>query len=102
MEFIKVASVDEIENGKSKIVDLKGEPIAIFNVDGNFYAIHNTCLHKGGPLGEGYLAGDVVICPWHGWQYDVKTGISTVSPTIKVKTYKVKVDEGKIFVGKID
>ncbi|MBI2144731.1 Rieske 2Fe-2S domain-containing protein [Candidatus Woesearchaeota archaeon] len=99
-EFVKVASVKDIAPGSSRIVELKGEPIAIFNVKGSFYAIHNTCLHQGGPLGEGFVDdnGLTVECPWHGWTYKLQTGQTTFDPGKKVKIYKVKVQGSDVFL----
>lgn len=67
-DFVKVGRKDEIEPGTGKTVDVEGTPVALFNVGGTYYAVHNTCRHRGGPLGEGELSGSVVTCPWHGWQ----------------------------------
>ena len=100
MALIEVAKKDEIPEGTGKTVDLDGEPVAVFNVEGNFYAIHDTCRHAGGPLGEGFLEGKTVTCPLHGWQYDVTTGGVTFNPAIRVQTYKVKVEGDKILIEK--
>ena len=91
-EFVKVAQVSDLQPGTGKVVTVKDKAIALFNVDGTFYAIDNTCVHRGGPLGEGEMEGNRVTCPWHGWQYDVKTGVSETNPSAKVQTYQVKVD----------
>lgn len=91
-EFRKVAAVSEIPPGKGKTVAVGAKKIALFNVEGKFYAIDNTCLHRGGPLGEGNLKGRSVSCPWHGWEYDVTTGASSVNPSVKVATYPVRVE----------
>tara|TARA_B100000809_G_C15002722_1_gene482096 strand:+ start:88 stop:294 length:207 start_codon:yes stop_codon:yes gene_type:complete len=64
-KLVKVASVNELPTGEGKVVDAEGQSIALFNVDGIFPAIDNTCTHVGGPLGEGNLVGDIVNCPWH-------------------------------------
>ena len=97
---MKVASVSDIPSGTSKIVEAKGEPIAVFNVNGKFYATHNTCLHRGGPLGEGFVNDSelTVECPWHGWVYSLKTGETAFSPSAKVRTYPVKVQGTDIFL----
>jgi nitrite reductase/ring-hydroxylating ferredoxin subunit len=97
-EFVKVAQVSDVEPGTGMVVTVKDTAIALFNVDGTFYAIDNTCLHRGGPLGEGELEGCVVTCPWHGWQFDVKTGVSETNPAAKVKTYPVKTEDSAIMV----
>src|SRR3989338_5380814 len=96
--FIRVASASDLKPGENKVVEVNGEQVALFNVDGEFFAIGNTCLHKGGPLGEGYLEGDVVTCPWHGWRYNVKTGANAMMPTAKVPCYQVKVESNEVFV----
>ena len=95
---IRVAGVADVKPGAGKVVNANGKAIALFNVDGAIYAIDNTCLHKGGPLGEGTLNGDCVTCPWHGWRFNVKTGASLTNPAAKVSRYEVKVDNGDIHV----
>jgi nitrite reductase/ring-hydroxylating ferredoxin subunit len=72
--FVKVAETSEVAPGQAKCVEAEGRTIALFNVEGFFYAIDNTCTHRGGPLCEGELNGDEVTCPWHGAIFDVKTG----------------------------
>lgn len=97
-DFVRVASVSEIAAGQGKVIELGGRTIAVFNCDGTFYAIDNTCKHQGGPLGEGELAGTVVTCPWHGWTYDVSTGISPDDPECAVERYEVKVEGADVMV----
>ena len=96
--FVEAAKVDEIKPGHGKQVEVNGKPIALFNVDGKFFAIANTCPHQGGPLGEGQLADKVVTCPWHGWKFNVETGVSAVVASVKVPKYEVKVEDGKVMV----
>ena len=97
-DFIKVASLSELENGAGKAVEVGGKTIAIFNVNGTVYALDNTCLHRGGPLGDGMLEGDVVTCPWHMWQYNVRTGEKVETPSLKVATYPVQIEGNDIKV----
>lgn len=97
-DFVRVASVSEIAAGQGKVIETGGRTIAVFNCDGTFYAIDNTCKHQGGPLGEGELAGTVVTCPWHGWTYDVSTGISPDDPECAVERYEVKVEGADVMV----
>ena len=73
-EFVKVAQAHEIPIGNAKCVEVNDKEIALFNIDGSFYAIDNTCTHVGGPLSEGELDGAHVTCPWHGAIFDVTTG----------------------------
>lgn len=90
--FIKVASTDDVKPGHGMVVEMNDKALALFNIDGAIYAIDNTCVHRGGPLGEGDLEGDTVSCPWHGWQYNVKTGACLNNPAAKIDTYQVKVE----------
>ena len=96
--FVKVASVGEIAEGTGKPIKVGETTIALFNVGGRFYAINNTCLHRGGPLGEGDLDGNVVTCPWHGWFYDVTTGCYMEDESKRVACYVVKVDGDSVLV----
>ena len=90
--FRKVAGARDVPAGQGKMVHVGGKHIALFNVDGTYYAIDDTCTHKGGPLSEGTLQGSKVTCPWHGATFDVATG-EVVSPPapIGVSRYNVRV-----------
>ena len=96
--FVKVCQAADICAGSGRTVDLNGKPVAVFNVEGNFYAISDTCLHRGGPLGEGELDGKTVTCPWHGWRYDVTTGVNEMNPAVVVEKYQVKVEGDDVLV----
>ena len=85
--------------GSAREFQADGKVIALFNVGGKLFATDNTCLHRGGPLGQGALAGEIVTCPWHGWQYNVATGCAVFNDAIKVATYEVKVEGDDIVVG---
>ncbi len=98
MVFVEVAKVSDVKPGKGKVVKANGKELALFNVEGKFHAISNACAHRGGPLGEGSLDGNTVTCPWHGWKYDVKTGVCAVQASIKVQSFKTKVDGDKVLV----
>ena len=97
-ELVKVAKTSEIPAGGGKVIEAGGKTLAVFNCDGTFYATDNTCVHRGGPLGEGSLSGTTVTCPWHGWEYDVTTGVSKMNPSAKVQKFDVKVEGEDIFV----
>lgn len=97
--YIKVAKVNEMPPGSAREFHADGKVIALFNVGGEFYALDNTCLHRGGPLGQGALEGEVITCPWHGWQYNVTSGEAVFNPEIKVQKYEVKVEGDDIAVG---
>lgn len=97
--FRRVASVDDIPPGKGIVVQVDGKEIAVFSVNGLFYAIDNTCSHRGGPLGEGSLHGTTVNCPWHGAQFDVSNGQVFGPPaSAGVTSYSTKVEEGSVCV----
>ena len=98
-EFIKVAITTEIAPGESKAVEAGGKTIALFNIDGIFYAIDNTCTHRGGPLSEGMIVGTEVTCPWHGAVFDITTG-SVVGPPAPrdIARYTVRVNSQDIEV----
>jgi nitrite reductase/ring-hydroxylating ferredoxin subunit len=97
-DFVPACKKSDIPAGRGKTVNVNGKPLAIFNIDGNFYCISDTCVHRGGPLGEGDCDGKIVMCPWHGWRYDVTTGINELNPSIKVEKYDVKVEGDDILV----
>jgi nitrite reductase (NADH) small subunit len=94
----RVAGVSDIASGGVHIVNVGRKTIAVFSIDGTLYAIDNTCLHRGGPLGEGKLEGITVTCPWHGWKYNISTGENLTKPDKKIATYPVTVKDGSIFV----
>jgi nitrite reductase/ring-hydroxylating ferredoxin subunit len=92
-EFVKVAKTGEIAPGEGKAVDIGARRIALFNVDGTFYAIDDECTHRGGPLSEGMLMREEVTCPWHGAIFDVKSGTVLGSPAPRdVARYNVRVE----------
>ncbi len=79
-EFVKVASVTEIAPGEARLVNVKGKEIALFNVEGDFFALENSCTHEEGPLAEGDIEGYEVECPWHGARFDIRTGAVLCAP----------------------
>ena len=96
--YVQAVRTADILPGGMRAVELDGRELVICNVDGTFYALDNICLHRGGPLGEGYITGDKVECPWHGWQFEVKTGCAAMNPDMKVETYPVKVEGSDVLV----
>lgn len=98
MTFVKVADEADVLPGQSRIVEADGKELALFNVEGAFYCIDNECPHRYGPLGEGDLEDDVVTCPWHAWQVNVRTGEVLYTPGSCVETYPCKVEDGAVLV----
>lgn len=97
-EFVSVLSVAELPPGRATEVTVGERQVALFNVGGNFFALTNLCPHRGGPLGQGFLEGKEVSCPWHNYTFDVTTGENVVSADLKVQRYDVKVEDGRVFV----
>ena len=98
MGLQRVAKVAEIPAGTIREFQVEGKAIALANVGGKYHAINNTCLHRGGPLGQGVLEGNVVTCPWHGWQYDVTSGKVMQNPAVGVDCYALEIRGEDIFV----
>jgi len=98
MPFVLAAKIADVPAGAVHEFQVGGKPIALANVAGKFFAINNTCLHRGGPLGQGSLQGSIVTCPWHGWEYDVTTGKLLQNPSMGVACYPTEVRGEEIFV----
>ena len=96
--FVKICKTGDVKAGSGKSIEINGKPVAVFNIAGNFYAINDTCRHRGGPLGEGELDGKTVICPWHGWRYNVTTGANELVPDLPIDRYEVKVEGDDVLV----
>lgn len=86
----KILDRGSLEPGSGTVVILDDHPVAVFNIDGEYVAIDNTCPHRGGSLGRGVLTGDIVTCPWHGWEIDCRTGEAVENPGIRVTRYEVR------------
>jgi nitrite reductase/ring-hydroxylating ferredoxin subunit len=98
-DFIKVAEVNEIEEGTMMQVEVDGDLVCLAKVDGVVCALSDNCTHIGGPLNEGELEGYEVTCPWHGAQFDVRTGKVLCGPARQdVPTYPVKVEGEAVFI----
>lgn len=100
MASYTVAKISEIPEGKCKSVTVDEEAIALFNVEGKFYATEDTCKHRGGSLGEGTLDESIVTCPLHGWTYDVTNGNCEINPQVKLNTFPVTVEGENIVIEK--
>lgn len=98
-DFIKVARINDLEDGELMAVEVDGEPVCLAKVDGTIYAFTDDCTHIGGPLNEGELDDDVLTCPWHGAQFNIRTGKVLRGPARQdIQTYAVKVDNDDILV----
>jgi nitrite reductase/ring-hydroxylating ferredoxin subunit len=97
-QFVTVARVEDVPPGSVMTVRAGDEEITLAHVVGGFYATQASCIHLGGPLGKGRLDGSVLSCPWHGWQYDVRTGENEFDRAIRLRTYEVRVEDGEVQV----
>jgi nitrite reductase/ring-hydroxylating ferredoxin subunit len=95
--FVAACPAGDVAPGTGKTVTVAGKELAVFNVDGAFHVIDNECPHRGGPLGEGELEGCLLTCPWHAWQFDLRTGES-VTDDSRVTVYPCKVEGGQLLV----
>jgi nitrite reductase/ring-hydroxylating ferredoxin subunit len=96
--FVKLATLDEIPSGSAKEVEFEGRIYALYNIDGGISAIDGICPHQGGPLAEGMVEGTTVTCPWHGWQFDVRSGKTPLGPKIKQAVYDVRIEDQDVLV----
>lgn len=92
MKEYLIGHVDDIPEGKGRSYNAGGRTIAVFKSNGEFYALANRCCHKGASMCEGQITdgGKIVRCPWHNWPFDLKTGVSTLDPNERLRSYKVK------------
>ncbi len=97
--FVAVAKLDELREKRGRAVEVKNRLIALFLIDGMVHAIDDSCPHMGAPLSDGAIYGQCVMCPWHGWRFDVQTGewLDTKRPNA-IRTYETKVDEGVVWL----
>lgn len=91
-----VARVDDLPQGSALAVQVDEHEIALFHCADGFYATQGACLHLGGPLAQGKLEACVLTCPWHGWQYDVRTGENEFDRALALETYEVVVADGEV------
>ena len=98
-KFVRTAKIGEIEPGKAMRVEIEGERIALFNVDGSYYAISDVCTHEEASLSEGSLQGEIVSCPRHGARFNVRTGqVLSLPAILPIATYPVRVEGSDILI----
>ena len=97
-ETIRIASVSDVPPGSGREYVAGGRVIALYHVDGRFYALDGVCPHAGGPLGQGVVSGSIVTCPWHGWQFDVTTGRHCLNSRLQQASFAVSVEGDDVFV----
>ncbi|GAC1411146.1 MAG: nitrite reductase small subunit NirD [Candidatus Velthaea sp.] len=97
-EYVPIAKVAEIAPGSGKAFTVGTREIAVFNIDGTFYALDNTCPHQGGPLAEGWIEGATVTCPWHAWCFKMSDGKMTLGDYAEVDAFDVRVEGDTVSV----
>jgi nitrite reductase (NADH) small subunit/3-phenylpropionate/trans-cinnamate dioxygenase ferredoxin subunit len=98
-DYLKAANVQDIAPGSMHQLDLNGEQVVLANVDGSICAFSGVCTHRGGPLAEGELDGDIVTCPWHGGQFNVRTGeVVSMPPTENIRIFPVQIEGAEVKV----
>lgn len=97
MAKVPVLQTTELAPGESRVVEVEGHELAVFNVEGQFHVLSNICPHVGGPLGEGTLDGQQVICPWHGWRFNVTNGGNALGSK-KAHCYRSEIDGSWLLV----
>jgi nitrite reductase/ring-hydroxylating ferredoxin subunit len=91
IDFVTVGRVGDIPPGKGKQVTVSDRWVGLFNLNGEYHALDNVCLHRGGPLSDGAITGCMVTCPWHGWQYDLTSGTLVQDPTVGVTRHETRI-----------
>ena len=99
MPLTRIASKFDLPaEGQAKEFTAGGKIICVANVGGAYSAMDNVCLHRGGPLGQGVVEEGKIVCPWHGWQYDPKSGEAAHNPSAKVAVYPLKIEGEDVLV----
>jgi nitrite reductase/ring-hydroxylating ferredoxin subunit len=97
-DVYRVASVADVPPGSAKEVMAGEQVVALFNVEGAFYALDGICPHAGGPLGEGTLRGTIITCPWHGWQFDVTNGRNCLNSKMCQPQFPARIEGDDVLV----
>ena len=96
MTIVSLIDADSLPPGSAAEILADGKILAVFNVDGTFHVIDGICPHAGGPLGKGMLRGNIVTCPWHGWQFNVSTGQHCLNSRMCQTRYEARVEDGRV------
>lgn len=98
MPLTRVGLLSLLPPGAVAQVTVDGREIALCHAEDGVYAIDGVCPHRNGPLGQGALHGHAVVCPWHAWEFDCRTGQNDMQPSLRLRTYKVVIEGGDIFL----
>jgi nitrite reductase/ring-hydroxylating ferredoxin subunit len=98
-EFVKLTTRSEMPaEGEAKEFPCDDKVICIANIEGELRAMDNVCLHRGGPLGQGVIEGNKVVCPWHGWQFDPRTGEASHNPKARIAVYDLEIQDADVMI----
>ncbi len=98
MALVKVGLATSLPPGSVTELDNGSATYAVGNLDGKLFCVDGTCPHAGGPLGQGTLNGNLLVCPWHGWEFDCRTGVNDFDEDVQLQTFPVVVQDDQIFV----
>jgi nitrite reductase (NADH) small subunit len=99
MALVKLTTESELPGeGEAREFKLGGKTVCVANVNGTITAMDNVCLHMGGPLGQGYIDGSKIVCPWHGWEYEISTGALGDDPRSKLAVYPLRIENGDVMI----
>src|ERR1700683_272865 len=98
MPFTKVAALKDLPPGSLFEARVGDDTYAVCNLDGHVYASDGVCPHAGGPLGQGALHGETLVCPWHAWEFNCRTGASDLDASVKLEKFPVKIDNGDVLI----
>ena len=96
--WLKACSVQAVEEGKSMEVVLEDRIVALYRTGDEFFALDGVCPHQGGPLGRGAVRGRMVTCPWHGWQFDVASGVCRHAPSVVQTSLPTQIKDGDVWI----
>ena len=98
-EWMRISGKSDLPaEGEAKEFSLGDKVVCIANIDGQYSAMDNVCVHRGGPLGQGVILDGKVVCPWHGWMYDPNTGVPDVNPKLRVAVYPIKIEGEDVLI----
>jgi nitrite reductase (NADH) small subunit len=98
--FVKLTTLSELPpEGEAREFELEGKTYCIVHTTEGYAAVDNVCVHRGGPLGQGVLDGNKIVCPWHGWAFDVTTGASVHNASVRVGTHPIRVEGDEVLIG---
>jgi nitrite reductase (NADH) small subunit len=97
-QWVRLCGVNEApKSGEVTEVDVDGAQVCLANINGELHALDNICPHRQGPLGQGWIEGNAVLCPWHAWAFDVRTGVAEEPEHAQVKVYPVRKEGAEVF-----